>query len=105
MLSQPLPHLPPLPAQEYHVSIDLLELLGTEKFFAGVKSVFLEGRGVRGKIANDIHTCYRISHTRHPLMSSGISWDPFFCMPPYKDVWPNITDQDIAQLTMRMVKV
>lgn len=41
------------------MSIDLLEMLGVGKFFA------------------------------------GISWDPFQCMPPYKDVWLDKISEDM----------
>jgi hypothetical protein len=51
------------------VDIDLLKLLGTEKFFA------------------------------------GISWDPLYCMPSYKSIWPNLTDEFLNDAISKITKV
>ncbi|GAX73538.1 hypothetical protein CEUSTIGMA_g989.t1 [Chlamydomonas eustigma] len=54
--------------EEYRVDIDLLKLLGTEKFFA------------------------------------GISWDPLYCMPSYRSIWPNLTDEFLNDSISKITK-
>lgn len=35
---------------------------------------------------------------------SGISWDPFLCPPPYKNIWPEIKNETINMLSDKMKK-
>ena len=40
----------------------------------------------------------------HQQFFSGISWDPFLCPPPYKNIFPDIKNETIKMLSDKMKK-
>eukprot|EP00955_Chlamydomonas_euryale_P071295 361024-Chlamydomonas_euryale.AAC.3 len=73
------------------MAIDLFKLLGLTSFYIAPAPSSLPPRPCPQDNTVTIDLFKLLGLTS---FYAGVAWDPVGCMPPYKVVWPNITDEE-----------